>query len=285
MDSLQTVMAEILTINDYQNKPNIKGYLKKCFFNRVVDEIRHETTYEIFKKDFSEYCQDSSHGVTKIYFNEMILNIKQVLLVSEFEIFKLYHVAGMSSEKIAKKLDYCQKTIINRVKTINDKIEDLHFKNCFDNRYVSHFSGKKKRQHKRKIMTKKEIIELSGMPYDIAIDDYSKQAELVRYNLDLEKLPYSQAHGIKDIMIDKSSYHTIANGNFVYNQVNHVIQNVYSNSCILPISEVKEKRHITYRKKRYARKYQNSLRKFKVDDKIDNSLTLKNGRYLQYLTD
>jgi DNA-directed RNA polymerase specialized sigma24 family protein len=285
-ESLQDTLLKMLENKEYKNHSNIAGLLRKNFYNRTLNILRSETTYLIFKRDYSEYCQDSSNGVTKQFMDEMLIAVKSLLLVSEYQLFKLYHIQGLTIEKIAVKINSTYGQVHRSIQWINTKIEKLNFSTCFDSRYTAHFSGKKKRQHKRKIMTHKEVIELSSKVDNIAIDDYSPASTLERYNLDLHKLPYNAKQGsYKDIMIDKSSYHTIANGNFTYNEVNHVIQNVYANSCIIPTFEVKEKRHIAYRRKRYARQYQNSLKKFKVYKKESLSLVLKNGKYLDYMTD
>jgi hypothetical protein len=100
----------------------------------------------------------------------------------------------------------------------------------------------------------------------------------------LHKLPYNSKQGsFKDITLDQSSYLQIASGGYSYDAKRVIIQNVYSDSDIMPTFESKEKRFKAYRRKRYARIYQNNLKVFKA--KENKKRNLKNGRYLDYLND
>jgi DNA-directed RNA polymerase specialized sigma24 family protein len=283
-ESLQDTLLKMIENKEYENHSNIAGLLRKNFYNRTLDKLRSETTYEIFKRDFSEYCQDSSYGVTKEFLNDMLIAVKTLLTISEYKLFKLYHIQGLTIEKITVKLDTNYSQVHRSIQWINSKIEKLNFNVCFDNRYVAHFSGKKKRQHKRKILTHKECIDLSGKINNIDTVDYTPTSTLERYNLDLHKLPYnSKQGGYKDITLDQSSYLQIASGGYSYNANRVIIQNVYSDSGIMPTNEIKESRCKAYRRKRYARIYKRNLKVFKAKENKERNL--KNGRYLNYLND
>ena len=288
-DILQDILIDLLQSKEYLDyQDNIKGLLDKRLSDRTKNNIRKEVTFDIFKQDFSDFVAEQTYGVTKQYLFEMLLEIKSLLTKSEYEIFKAYHVKGYSMEKIANNLKTYKVDISRQIKLIGDKIigtnkrNGLCFKTLFDSRYIAYQSQGKKRQHKREVLTRKKVIELSGKAYNIDKSNYIPPIKESLLPLDFTKLPYTPKHGLKDILIDKSSYHVIANGNFVYNKVNVVIQNVYQNSCTIdmPITVYNSKE---YRRKREVRKYYRTLKKFKVEKSFD--LSLKHGRYLSYLTD
>lgn len=225
LDCLQNVMIKILEKNEYQDMENLKGYFKKCFYDRYIDNIRFESTYDIFRQDFSEYCQNPDFGISKQYLDEMILSIQKILSISQFKIFKLYHIKGYTMQTIADKLNTYKVDISRQVTNINNRIAGdkniLNFACIFDNRYVSHFSGKKKRQLKRKVLTHKEYIDLSSKPYNLDISDYNPPSDYIPESIPENKAmayPTKQYYRVKKENFsycngnaDKESYFFISN--------------------------------------------------------------------------
>ena len=52
LDSLQVVMVQLLENKKYIDHKNITGLLRKAFYDRTIDLIRYENTYEIFGASF-----------------------------------------------------------------------------------------------------------------------------------------------------------------------------------------------------------------------------------------
>ena len=240
-DSLQNVIMELLESKEYENHNNVRGLLRKAFYNRSIDSLRHESTYEIFKLDFSEYCQNKNYGITKQFLDEMLLTIKEILTSEQYKIFKLYHIKGLTLKEIAKEfdtsfqvIDYQLKKIGNKIIGDGNKYDGLKIACLVDGRYTSHNTGKKRRQHKRKQLTQKQIIKLSGKPYHLSIDDYQKPLPIKRDKLDLSKLPHTDKQNIKEFKIDKSSYMVVASNNYIYNKQEVFVSNVYQESIVLP---------------------------------------------------
>ena len=260
MDCLQNVMVKILAEKNLNDIDDISKYFNKMFSDRYKDYIRVESRYDIFKTDNLEHVIESKEsGITKEYINQCLIEIKAILSISEYNLFKLYHIKGYKQKEIAIKLNTNDFNINRQIKALNNKLDNLKIAYLYDNRYVSHNTGKKKRSHKRSVLTQKQVIELSGKPYKIDKDNYQESIPLKSIPLDTSKLPYSKGHGMKDIIIDKSSYMVIYNGNAIYQEKKIVIQNVYDKSIVLDIP-VKKYSAKEYRRKRYVRKYRRSLK-------------------------
>ena len=234
MDCLQSVMVKILAEKNLEDIKDVSAYFNKMFSDRYKDQIRTESRYEIFKTDNLDHVIESrENGITQDYINECLTAIKGLLTVSEYKLFTLYHVKGYRQNEIAVKLDTYPMVINRKVKNLNNKLETLKINYLYENRYVAYQSQGKKRQHKRSVLTEKQIKELSGKTYHVAIENYQESKRLIPKGLDQSKLPYSKAHGLKDIQLDKSSYMVIANGNFAYNEKVEIIQNVKQDSDII----------------------------------------------------
>ena len=260
LDCLQETIAKLIDSKEYENHVNIKGLLRKAFYNRTIDNLRYESTYLIFKQDFSEYCQDMNYGVTKQYLNEMMLTVKQVLSEYEYKIFKLYHIKGFTIKDIAKQYDSSysdiQRTIVNIGNKIvgTEKRQGLKFSCLFDNRYVSHFSGKKKRQHKRKVLTKKEIIQKSSNVAHIDIENYSPMESIKPMTIPSNKaLSYSTKGYFK-----RHKYGIdIISGNEIDKDIEYISTLTYGNSNALDYNPVFKN---AYRHKRAIRQYNRNMK-------------------------
>lgn len=258
LDSLQNVIERLLESKEYIGHKNIKGLFKRAFYNRTIDLIRYESTYDIFRQDFSEYCQDNDYGITKQYLNEMLIDIKSILSISEYQLFRLYHVKGFSTRKIAVKLEASQSDIARQIVNINNQIAGekniLNFSALFDQRYVAHNSGKKKRQHKRKVLTQKEIIELSGKPYKLEVENYTEPKKNIPEFIPLNKV----------LQYPTKKYFEVIRNDFGYineskNEIDYVSSLTYNHSKIeLPVKVYSQ---VEYRRKRYIRQYQRTLKK------------------------
>lgn len=256
LDSLQIAIAKLLNTKEYINHVNIRGLLRQALYNRTIDNIRHEGTYLTFREDYSEYCQDSAYGVTKQYLNEMMLSVKEILTVSEYQIFKLYHVKDLTYQDIADKLDSNISDVYRQVKWINHKIagkdNPLNLKCLYDERYVAYQSQGKKRQHKRKVLTQKEIIELCDKPYKLALDKYKESEKFKPENIPANKA--LQFPTINYFPVKRNDFGLV---NETKEEIEYVSTLAYTGSY-LPY-EVKGYSSKEYRRKRYVRQYQRTL--------------------------
>jgi predicted DNA-binding protein YlxM (UPF0122 family) len=180
-DVLQDVVTVILQDGKYLEIPvnEIKIFLKGCFIKRVINKIDMETRYNIFKRDNLELIIDNKEsGITQEYISACLVEIKNLLSKSQYELFFMYHVEGYSMEAIALQLNSNKMDVSRKLKSIGNKIENLKIAYLYENRYLAYTSHKKKRQHKRKVLTKQEVIDLSGMPYQISREVYFESKEV-----------------------------------------------------------------------------------------------------------
>ena len=260
-DVLQDIMTNLIESREYENydKKQIKNLLYQRLSDRVIDNFRKESTFDIFKNDYTEYVEDASYGVTRQYLHEMLLEVKTRLTLSEYKIFELYHVKGYSSYQIAESLKTSQSDIARSIKKINDKIigtdkiDGLCFKTLFDTRYVAYNTGKKKRQHKRKVLTRKEIINLSGKVRHIDKESYIEPIKIEKESIPENKcLQYPTINYFK-----REKYnHSYISGTDI--QIEYISTLVYGKST-LPV-EIKGYSSKEYRRKRYVRKYTRNLK-------------------------
>jgi RNA polymerase sigma factor (sigma-70 family) len=184
-DSLQDVLQEVTTKVLQDGKfleipiSEIKIFLKGCFIKKVISRLDSETRYNIFKRDNLDLIiEDKESGITQEYISECLIAIKNLLSESQYKLFSLYHIKGYTMEEIALQLSTNKMEISRKIKSISIKIEDLKISYLYENRYLAYTSHKKKRQHKRKVLSRKEIIELSGMPYQMSIEVYQESKEV-----------------------------------------------------------------------------------------------------------
>jgi len=270
-DSLQWTMAEILESKVYEKHDNIPALLKTVFYKRTMNNMRNENTYKIFIEDFSEYVQSKNYGVTKEYLSEIMVEVKKALSVSQYEIFELYHLKDYSIEDIRDKRNMTFYSVQSQVRAINNKLDKLKVVHFFDTRYTSYNSPKKKRQHKRKVMTWKEYQELSGNTYQINEVDYIPTEKLITNNngskgYSTSKLPYSIAQSRKDIALDHTVKTQICNEVEVMKQDKAFLTGIYSDSY-LPYEKPKhiKQRMNKYQSKKFKRIYirQHGIEKYR----------------------
>lgn len=261
IDNLQSVMVKILAEKSYLQAKDMNSFLRKCLFNSFLNSIDRETRYNIFKTDNLDLIIDSKeNGITKDYINECLIEIKNILSDSEYKIFRLYHVKGYTLKEIEVKLEIAYGTLVNRIRLIGNKIDKLKISYLYENRYLAYNTGKKKRQHKRKVMTRKEYQELCGITFKVAIEDYQEQKEFNPEPIDSNKIPFTSIQSCyHEVVIDKRIQTQIADIGTL-DRDSQFLRNTYSNSN-LTYSQTKSYSAKNYRMKKYQRIYNRNLKK------------------------
>lgn len=189
MENLQDAITAILgRLNDIEisEYKEIYHYLISACSKREKYSIRQSISFDLMKDIQCEYFIENS-GINQTYILEVINEIKKVLLISEYKVFNLYHVKGYTQKQIAVKLDSNQTDISRILETVLRKIENLKISYLYENRYIAYQSKKKKRQHKRKVLTQKEVIELCGEISKVKISDYKPSEKLQSNNIPSNK--------------------------------------------------------------------------------------------------
>ena len=244
IDILQNCMVKILSKNEYKTHVNPAYLLKKIFYDRCIDYLRTEQSYSIFKQDNLDLVvENRESGITENYIQQCITEIKNILSVTEYKIFTLYHVNGYTMQEMETKIDMSYGSINSMVNTVNNKIDKLKIAYLYNCRYATYNSQGKKRQHKRKVLTRKEIIELCGMPYKISIELYqSSQVESSK-----EVIPHNKclSYGTKQYFkVSSNDTNQIADLGINAGKAEYLIDsNTYGNAKVLPLTSKEVNEH------------------------------------------
>ena len=281
IDSLQSVMAKTLEDKGYLKAKDMNHFLRKCLLNRFLDNYRMETRYNVFKNDNLDLIiDDKENGITKEFIKTCLIEIKNILNDNDYKIFKLYHIKGFKIQDIVNKLDSSIGNIHRAITRISNKIDHLKISYLYDIRYTSYNSQKKKRQHKRKVMTKKEYRDLCGIGYRVAIDDYQEQKPFNPEPIDSNKIPFNPIQSCyHEVVIDKRIMTQIADTGTL-DKDSQFLRNVYTNSY-LPIPDKPKYSFKEYRRKKYLRLY---LRNIRIGIAKENTRELFKG-HKSYLYD
>jgi predicted DNA-binding protein YlxM (UPF0122 family) len=233
-------MVKVLADKSYLDIRDMNVFLRKCLMNRFLDMVKTESRHNIFKTDNLELIvENKESGITENYINQCIMEIKNILTETEYKIFRLYHIKGYTIKEIENKIDMSHGAIYNLIQKVNNRIDKLKIAYLYENRYLAYDSHKKKRQHKRKVLTRKEIIEKSGVPHRISQEVYADSQVVVNQ----ESIPFNKclSYPTKQYYkVSSNDSNQIADMGLNSGKTEYLIDSMtYGNAKILPLTSKK----------------------------------------------
>ncbi len=170
-DAITAILGRLNEILEVSSDSDAYKYLVSACARREKYEIRQSISYDLMKNIQCEYFIDGN-GISETYIAEVLIEVKRVLNSKEYRLFSLYHIKGYTLIEVSETMKESKSKIHRQLEVIANKIDNLKIAYLYDNKYVNHNSGKKKRQHKRSQLSMAEIKDLAGISHKVAIEDY-----------------------------------------------------------------------------------------------------------------